>query len=90
MDVTLSVVDDPSGHGLTALREWLEHEPELRGRIVPVYQSPAPNELGALTDVLSVAAGSGLLTTLLASVRTFLTQPGRSEFRVTIQQALLL
>lgn len=45
-----------------------------------------PGELGAVTDVLIVALGTGGTASVLASsLRTFLAQPRRSDVRITVQ-----
>lgn len=86
MDVTLSIIGSETRDGPEDLADWLRHEPELRGRVTPVYREPRPGELGAALDVLSVAVGSGgVLTVLAAALKTFLSQPRRSDVRVTIR-----
>ena len=68
MDVELTV----RGHGyfeeLKSLQDWLLDDPELAG--CPVTRpaaAPGPCEMGALSDVLVVALGSGGAGTALAS-----------------------
>ena len=85
MSVRLSVKgDDPVG-GLEDLSDWLALEPELRGLITPESAGPAPGELGAVTDVLVAAVGSGgALSVLAASLKMFLTAPHRSDLRIVV------
>lgn len=85
MSVRLSVEgDDPVG-GLEELQDWLALEPELRGLISPGIAAPAEGELGAVTDVLVAAVGSGgALSVLAASLKMFLTVPRRSDLRIVV------
>ncbi|WP_412543932.1 hypothetical protein R8Z50_15980 [Longispora sp. K20-0274] len=84
----LAVRSEEDGAGLADLQDWLRHEPELRGRVTPVTRAPGPDELGAVTDVLSVAVGGGgVLAVLAASLRSFFAQPRRSDIRITVHAA---
>lgn len=76
------------GEDLDELRDWLRQEPELRGRVSAVETPPKPGELGVVTDLLSVALGSGgAITVLAASLKAFFAQPRRSDLKVTIRTA---
>lgn len=86
MSLSLDGVD--AVEGLAELHRWLRREPEFRGCIDAMARSAGPDELGTLPDVLSVAVGSsGLLTVLAASLKVFLSQPRRSDVRITIKAA---
>ncbi|MEV6521469.1 hypothetical protein AB0M43_05915 [Longispora sp. NPDC051575] len=85
MDVSLSVRSEGDGGALAELHDWLRQEPELRGLVTAVAGRPEPGELGAVTDVLSIAlGGGGALTVLATSLRTFFAQPRRSDITITI------
>jgi hypothetical protein len=88
VDVALSVAgEDPDGC-MADLVDWLRHEPDFRGRLTPTAGGPRPGELGVVTDLLSVAVGSGgALSVLAVSLKAFLVQPRRSDLRITIRGA---
>lgn len=86
MDVSLQIEGEAPGEGLAELHDWLRQEPELRGHITTLTGPPKSGELGALTDALSVAVGSGgALTALALSLKTFFAQPRRSDVRIVIK-----
>jgi hypothetical protein len=67
MNVELTVGGPDSLSDLTNLEDWLLNEPELTN--CPVSRPPAvpePGQMGALTDVLVVALGSGGMGVALA------------------------
>ncbi|MGK5741390.1 effector-associated constant component EACC1 [Micromonospora sp. URMC 103] len=70
---------------LTSLLDWLRREDELRGRVRLEQPPPRPGEMGALTDALVVALGSGGAVAVLAgSLSTWLSQRGTSvEVQIT-------
>lgn len=85
MRVQLSVEGDEPVEGLAELSDWLHQESELRGRVSPGDALPGPGELGALSDILMVAVGSGgTLSALAASLKVFLAQPRRSDVRIVV------
>lgn len=85
MKVQLSVQGDKPVEGLEELSDWLRLESELRGLISSGAAVPGPGELGALSDILMVAVGSGgALSVLAASLKTFLAQPRRSDVRIVV------
>src|SRR5215472_15273268 len=60
MNVELTVGGPGSFDELKNLEDWLLDDPELAGyRITRPAGSPAPGEMGALSDVLVIALGSG-------------------------------
>lgn len=86
MDVRISLADGGRGGGLESLSDWLRGEPELAGRIDVTGDKPRPGELGALADALVVAVGSGgTLSVLATSLKTWLSQPRRSDVRIRVQ-----
>lgn len=86
MSVWLSVEGEDRAEGLAELADWLRREPDLRGLVRPLAATPAPGELGAVTDVLVAAVGSGgALSALAASIKVFLTLPRRSDVRIVIR-----
>lgn len=88
MSVQLSVDGDEPVEGLAELADWLREESELRGLVSSGDAVPGRGELGALSDVLMVAVGSGgTLSVLAASLKTFLAQPRRSHVRIVVTAA---
>ncbi|MEV6160745.1 hypothetical protein AB0L71_02215 [Streptomyces sp. NPDC052052] len=70
--------------GLEELSDWFAQEPDLRG-LVRGNTVPGPGELGAVTDALVVAVGSGgVLSVLAASIKAFLALPRRSDVRIKV------
>ena len=85
MIVRLSVEGDEPVEGLAELSDWLHLESELRGLVSPGDALPGPGALGALSDLLMVAVGSGgTLSVLAASLKVFLAQPRRSDVRIVV------
>lgn len=81
-------VEGDDDEGLAELQDWLRQEPALRGKVKAVDGVPKPGELGIVTDLLSVALGSGgAITVLAASLKAFFAQPRRSDLKVTIRTA---
>jgi hypothetical protein len=81
----LSVEGDEPVEGLAELSDWLRQESELRGLVSSGNAVPRPGELGALSDLLMVAVGSGgILSVLAASLKVFLVQPRRSDVRIVV------
>lgn len=75
---------DGTAEGLAELSDWLGQEPEFRGR-VSGDTTPRPGELGAVTDAVVVAVGSGgVLSVLAASLKAFLALPRRSDVRIKV------
>jgi hypothetical protein len=68
MDVEINIGGSSDAEELKNLEDWLLDEPELAG--CPVTRpaaSPEPGQMGALSDVLVVALGSGGTGVALAS-----------------------
>jgi len=85
MIVQLSVEGDEPAEGLAELSDWLYQESELRGLVSPGDVVPGPGTLGALSDLLMVAVGSGgTLSVLATSLKVFLAQPRRSDVRIVV------
>lgn len=71
---------------LESLADWLRGEPELAGRVRFAVPEPQEGEMGALTDALVVAVGSGgAITVLATSLKTWLAHPRRSDIRVVLR-----
>lgn len=82
MDALVSVTDDDEA--LRALLAWLKQEDELRGRVRMAPTTPAPGEMGAITDTLTVAlGGGGAVTVLLTSVSSWM-RSRRSDVSVEV------
>jgi hypothetical protein len=87
VEVVISLVSGDQVTGLESLADWLRGEPELAGRVSVVGCEPGEGHLGALGDALIVAVGSGgALSVLSASLKGWLLQPRRSDFRMRIQR----
>ena len=72
MDAQISMMGG-SADELAALGEWLNHEDELRGRVHAAHPPIGETELGSVTELLTVALGSGGAGTVLAtSLKTWL------------------
>ncbi|MDQ3404590.1 MAG: hypothetical protein M3548_14565 [Actinomycetota bacterium] len=90
MEATIQVRGDDDVDVLvefTALRDWLDGEPRLRGALSERRASIAPGEMGVVSDVLVAALGDGgAVTALAAAVGTWL-GTRRSKVKVTITAA---
>ncbi|MFJ9885818.1 hypothetical protein ACIQRW_08135 [Streptomyces sp. NPDC091287] len=85
MEAWLSVRGENPVRDLQDLDEWLNGEPELRGRVTPRAVQPGPNELGASFDVLITAIGSGgVISVLAGSLHAFLTRPRGTDVRISV------
>jgi hypothetical protein len=68
---------------LSALREWLVEEDDLRGRVCWAPAVVGPGQMRTVGDVRLVAVGSGgVLTVLASSLPTWLTRRG-SDIEIT-------
>ncbi|MEU6063707.1 MULTISPECIES: effector-associated constant component EACC1 [Streptomyces] len=69
---------------LERLREWLLHEPELRGRVRLRRAAPESGHMsGGVLEALVVATGSGVVGVLARSVPIWLRQQ-RSDVEIEI------
>lgn len=88
MEVRISCVGNDPTDSIESLSDWLRGERELAGRLHLAGPVPGQNELGALADVLIVAVGSGgTLSVLATSLRAWLAQPHKPDFRIRVQGA---
>ena len=72
------------GSELMSLREWLSSEPEFRGHLYGEGEESTPGAMGAVSDVLVVALGSGgAMTVLFQSLNAWL-QARRPEVSVDV------
>jgi Effector Associated Constant Component 1 len=86
MDVQIRIIGG-TGEELTALGEWLGDEAEFRGRVRSVHGPIGKTELGSITDLLTVALGTGGAGTVLASsLKTWL-QTRRTTAKITVESA---
>jgi hypothetical protein len=90
VDIRISVT-----HGdladLESLDNWLRGERELAGRVKLAGTAPHDGELGALSEYLVVALGSGgaitvVGTTLAAALKAWLSHARRSDVRVEVHR----
>ena len=76
-----------TGEELAALDEWLSNEDELRGRVRTVHGPVGKTELGAVTELITVALGAGSAGTVLASsLKTWLVTR-RTSAKITVESA---
>jgi hypothetical protein len=69
---------------LPSLREWLNAEPEFRGRVAQTGAPAAPGEMGVATElVVAVGAAVPMVSVLARTVTTWLVQR-RSDVTLTI------
>lgn len=69
---------------LPALEKWLAGERDLSGRVRAVRRPPREGELGAVSDMLAVALGSGGAGVALARSLTVWLRTRRPEVTVTV------
>ncbi|AGZ43998.1 effector-associated constant component EACC1 [Actinoplanes friuliensis] len=80
--------DDDQVRSIDEVQDWLDHEPDLQGRISRTPAKPRPGELGAGWDTLTVAVGAGgALSVLGASLKVFFAQPRRTDLKLTVRAA---
>jgi hypothetical protein len=73
---------------LEDLESWLTSDFDLRGAVRRNIVQPRTGEMGAVSDVLSVAlASGGAVTALAASLRVWFAQPRRSDVRLKVTTA---
>ncbi|MGD0699140.1 MAG: hypothetical protein ABSA02_04565 [Trebonia sp.] len=66
VDVSIRIVDGDV-EVIQSLADWLAAERELRGRVQTIDGSIREGQLGAVTEMITVALGSGGAGTVLAS-----------------------
>ena len=66
MDASVRVVDGDADV-VASLAEWLATERELRGAVRTLSNQIGENQLGAVTDIITVILGSGGAGTVLVS-----------------------
>lgn len=72
---------------LRSLRDWLNNEDSLRGRVRAVHPAPEAGKMGATVELLSVALGSGGAgAVLVRSISAWLTQR-QPEVSVSLKDA---
>jgi Effector Associated Constant Component 1 len=90
LDIGISVAQGALAD-LESLDSWLRGEPELAGRVRIAGAPPRPGQLGALSETLLVAVGSGGAITvvgaaLAAALKAWLSQPRRSDVHIRIHR----
>ncbi|WP_431775833.1 effector-associated constant component EACC1 [Streptomyces cucumeris] len=81
----ISVEGAEAGAGLESLADWLRGEPRLAGRVRPRAAPPQRGQMGAVAELLVVSVGAGgLLPVLAGAVGAWLSQPRRSDLRITV------
>ena len=77
MEVHISV-DGDNLADLEALDDWLRQERELAGRVKIAAARPREGQLGAVSDALVVAVGSG------GPLKAWISMPRNSDVRIRI------
>ena len=86
MEIRISMADGALTE-LESLNDWLGGERELAGRVKLASAEPREGELGALSESLVVAVGSGgAISVLAASLKAWLSLPRRSDVRIRIHR----
>jgi hypothetical protein len=86
VEIRLSVADGDRAE-LESLEAWLRGERGLAGRVKLAGARPREGELGALSDALVVAVGSGgAISVLAASLKTWLSLPRKSDVHIHIHR----
>lgn len=70
---------------LRALARWLGEERELRGEVRHVAAPIGDTELGAITDLLTVAVGTGGAGTVLAQALVTWLRTRRTKAKITVE-----
>ena len=91
MEIRISVVDGGLAD-LESLDDWLRAERELAGRVRLDGPEPRKGELGALTETLVVALGSGgtisvVGTALAGALKAWLSLARRSDVTIKVHRA---
>lgn len=87
VNVQISLSGDTSTTYLESLSDWLKDEPKFTGRVRLVGPTPQEGELGAATNAVLVMLGSGgALSVLASSLKTWLSQPRKSDVRIRIER----
>lgn len=84
VSVTVAAAGDDARLVLESLFEWLRHEEPLRGRIEFRPTTVAPDAMGAVDEVLTVALGAGGAGAVLARSLTEWLKHRTSDIRVTL------
>ncbi|WP_328323962.1 hypothetical protein OHA70_32065 [Kribbella sp. NBC_00382] len=90
MDVTVRVAEGDAEDELRSLRDWLATDDEFRGRLGLAGNGPAPGEMGAVVDLLTVAVGGGGVATVLAASISAWLRTRRSDVTIEITESVNL
>jgi hypothetical protein len=81
----ISVIDGDGTADLESLASWLGDEPGLSGRVRTAARTPRPGEMGALSEALLVAVGSGgAISVLATSLNGWLSRPRAAKIRIRV------
>ncbi len=83
MEASIRVIDGDADM-VASLAEWLAGERELRGAVRTVSNPVGANQLGAVTEVVTVAFGAGGAGSVLASslITWFKTRPTKAKLLI--------
>ncbi|MEU5597167.1 hypothetical protein [Streptomyces sp. NPDC020298] len=86
MTALISVRSEDPVRDAESLTDWLRGEPALAGKVRLTGSAPRPGQLGTALDTVTVLLGAGGPLTVLAScLRTWITQPRRSDVRLKVE-----
>lgn len=86
--IEISVTESSQVEDLEALDQWLRDEPDLRGLVKRAEAVPNPGELGAFSDALVAALGTGgAISVLASSLKVFFSQPRGARVHLTVTRA---
>lgn len=87
MTYRLSIEGHTDSDDLRSLSSFLAQEPQLRGRLQLVDSLPPAGSLGAVTDVVMVAVGSGGALTALTGAAAVWLQSRGSAIKIRLQDS---
>jgi Effector Associated Constant Component 1 len=82
----LLVIANGDGLDSESLRDWLNRELCLRGRVIDEIAQTSDEEMGAVSTLTITALTSGMITALAQSISVWLKQR-RSDVSITIRKA---
>ena len=83
MHATVELVNG-SPHQLTSLYSWLQRDDDLRGQVKSVAADSKPGDMGSVTELLTVALGSGGAVAALSSTLNAWVAARRSKILIEI------
>ncbi|WP_405094839.1 effector-associated constant component EACC1 [Micromonospora sp. NBC_01412] len=85
MRANITLVDG-TAHDLASLYAWLQRNDELRGRIKAVTAELKPGDMGSVTEMLTVALGSGGVAAALGGALNVWLSARRAKVNIEITE----